>query len=383
MAIVTRRYQIEDLEAVERLNQRLEDGGSDDRVYPEDFEDSEWDGVHGPLSSDLWVAAGENEVRGGVWLKEHNFWADGGLIRAGWIKYPVAESVVDRKFGGVPTALIFRLIRQQPRLLAIGMGGSDGPLARLLKGMGWHIHELPLYIHITRPAHVFRKLAFLRSNPIKRCISDILAFSGLGWAAVQIAKLAARANASKVPSNYHATKVDRFEPWVDQVWERSRDSYAFCIDRSIEMLDIAYPQKYPFVIKLRIKRNGDDAGWACVTLMDYHKTPDPRFGRSKVGMILDYFGLPEDAGPILNAAKNYLRQLNVDLIVANVTPGPWEMSLKSLGFIKRPSNFAFAFSPDLAKRLGESAKRIELFHITYADGHFPEAFAEMSADSDN
>ena len=97
---------------------------------------------------------------------------------------------------------------------------------------------------------------------------------------------------------------------------------------------------------------------------------DPYFGRLNVATIIDYYGHPGNATAILRSVSDRLCHENVDLIVTNVTPGPWETALKRNGFLQGPSNFAVGFSPKIAATVGN---RIEGFHITRADGHYPEA----------
>ena len=115
MRIVVRRFQNGDADPIGRLNHRLEGGGSEHRLYKEDLSvNPDADLEIRPINDSLFVAADGDEIRGGAWLREQYFSVEGTLHRVGWMKYPVAESLVDPKYAGVPASMVLQFLRHQP-----------------------------------------------------------------------------------------------------------------------------------------------------------------------------------------------------------------------------------------------------------------------------
>ena len=111
MRIVVRRFQNGDADAIRRLNHRLEAAGIEHRVYPEDLSlNPDADLEVRPINDSLHVAADGHEIRGGTWLREQYFWVEGRRHRVGWMKYPVAESLIDPTYAGVPASMMLQLL---------------------------------------------------------------------------------------------------------------------------------------------------------------------------------------------------------------------------------------------------------------------------------
>lgn len=376
MAIQIRRFRADDIEAIQRLNRRLQAGGVVHRVYPEDPKRTTSDNDQYP-STRLWVARSENEIHGGVWLKEHDFWVAGQRLRAGWAKYPVAESLINPEFGGVPAGLIFRLVRHQPKLMAIGMGGHNTPIARILAGMGWTGVTVPFYFYVVRPTRVFRELAYVRTTIVKRLLCDFIAVSGLGWIGVKVMMAWRKLSRPGLSVPYIVDLVQRFEPWADMVWEKAKESYTFSTVRDCEMLNVLFPVENQSIMRLRVRRGSADLGWACVARLPRTNTPDPHFGQATVGIIYDSFGCPEDARPIMAAATERLIKSDVDIIFTNMAHAAWGKALSSLGFLPGPSNFAFYSSPEMVNAMVADGASLDDIYVTRADGHLPEEFYEL------
>lgn len=335
-----RRFQPEDIPRIARLNDRLTRAGVRWPVYGEGPRDQR----EGPVSSRLFVAEDGDEIRGAVWLREHDFRLGGETQRLGWAKYPVAESLINPAFSGVPGALLIRLQREQPRLMALGLGGQGGAFARLLAGLRWTGASVPFFVLPLRPTRVMRHLRQLRRTAARRAALDVLALSGLGWLGWQAIALARRAVAPRVPRGDTVTVVDRFGDWADETWERVRDRYGCIARRDAGMLNTLYPADMP-VVRLRVRRGERDRGWAVVLTRDLGDTPDSTFGPLSIGMVADGLAEPGEALSVVAASTDHLRRSGADLIFSNQSHPAWGAALRAVGFLPAPSQFAFYHSP--------------------------------------
>jgi hypothetical protein len=325
--------------AIDRLNDRLRRGGVTLPVFPEGREQD----PTSPFRQRLFVAADEDEIRGAVWLREHLFRVPGTDLTLGWLKYPVAESLVNPVYSGVPGSLLLTCLREQPRLLGLGLGGLDTPLSRMLARLGWKRSLVPLFLYLVRPATVLSQIEVLRRSTWRRRAATVLAVSGLARVIFNLAQWRLPSAAPSGPVEIEA--VADFGEWADEVWRRDRDSYGFLARRDRLMLEKVIPQS-PDLQRLRIRHRGEDLGWACVVRHDFSQgRPDPNFGRLTVGLIADGLCAPANATRVVKAAVQWLRVAGTDLIISNQAHPAWIRGLRSLGFLPGPSNFAFVRAP--------------------------------------
>lgn len=373
MTIVVRRFQADDAPALERLNHRLAAAGLPHRVDCDDLLGDEPSLDNQPIITRLYVAANGQEIHGGVWLREQLFWSEGGPIRIGWVKYPVAESLVNRAAAGVPTSLLFTLLRQQPHLMALGMGGYEGPLARLLAAARWKGSAIPFFFRLLQPSRVLRQLSYARTTPVRRMIADVLANSGLGAIGY---KLVAGAHAfvrARPPGGYTSTVVDTFGTWADEFWLRSRDAYGFIAVRDSRVLNALYPEGLACLTRLRVQHGGRDAGWICARSIDAAGTWFERtFGNLRLGILTDALALPMEATAVMEAGCRYLAEQGVDLIVTFQSHPAWCAAATSNGLLPGPSNCAFYRPPSIEHLITSAAAKNRHFYLTYSDGDGPE-----------
>lgn len=352
MAIAIRRFTAADTAAIERLNARLTAGGAVDRVWPEGPADRRT--ADGPVRERLFVAADGAEVRGGVWLREHAFRIGGTDVPIGWAKYPVAESLVAPEHSGVPGSLLFQLLREQPRLMALGLGGPEGPFARMLARLGWTGEVVPFLFRVVRPFRALRGLAHVRTSTPRRLLLDLLAFSGVGAAAVHALNAVRGGRGRGAATGATAELVPEFGPWADGTWAKCRDGYGCLSVRDTAMLRELYPATQPAIRRLRVRRHGEDLGWA-VTLRFQAATgaPDRHFGRLRIGVLVDALALPGDATAVAAVATADLARgpARVDLVFSNQSHRAWIDALRGLGYLQGPSNFAFYRAPPVEKLL--------------------------------
>lgn len=364
-----RRFEPDDGDALERLNQRLAAGGAVDRVYPEDpgTPTPERD-ADAPIQLSCFVARDDDEVRGSVWLKEQQFRVKGGDERFGWAKYPVAESLVDSRFAGVPAGLTLKLARAQPRSMALGLGGHGGPFARVLAAMRWQGSTIPFFAKLVRPARVLRHLAYLRQTAWRRALLDIAAVSGLGWLGARAASFAVALGAPRHRAGATTRVVESFGSWADTLWEQCRDEYDFLAVRSAAALEAGYPRSFANLVRLRVQRDGGDLGWLCVLREDLaRRDASPFFGPLVVGLLADGLAHPADAADVVAAGVDYLVAAGVDLIVSNQSHPAWCNALRASGFLPGPSRLAFYRSAQVEERLAEAGVQASGWHINQGD----------------
>jgi hypothetical protein len=106
-------------------------------------------------------------------------------------------------------------------------------------------------------------------------------------------------------------------------------------------------------------------------LLDTQMSDHRQFGNMRVGSIVDCLALPEDAASVLSCATEFLQRRGVDIIVTNQASTEWCSALAANGYLKGPSNFVLALSPQLAHRLAPLEKYASHIHMNRGDGEGP------------
>ncbi|MGE5648168.1 MAG: hypothetical protein ACM336_20515 [Acidobacteriota bacterium] len=353
MVNVIARYTEDCAPAVREFNARLAADGAAEFQLPE-TPSERCDGRR--LAEECFLALEGCAVRGGYILNHQDFSLRGKTIRAAHYRLGVSEGVVNRAYAGVGLQMLRAALNREPMLFALGMGGEERPLPRMLKAMGWRLESVPFYFKMVRPARVLGELRMLQSTPARRAAAAAARFTGAGWLAVH----AAQTWKGRAAPAAAAEPVPAFEQWADALWERANAGYALVAARDAASLNALYPPGEARYIRLRVPQ-----GWALVldTRMRGHK----QFGDLRVGTIADCLALPQDAEAVTAAAAGWLSARGVDLIVSNQSHAAWGRALERSGFLRGPSNYVFAASRKLAEALGG----FEEMHINRGDGDGP------------
>jgi hypothetical protein len=372
MKLTVRRFLADDLGAVHRFNARLEAAGELHRVDPEGPETGR-DGE--PVTGRLFVALEGDELRGACWLHEQDVWIAGEQRRAGFLRLPLSESVVNPAYRGVPGSLIMQMMRVQPRLMALGLGAHDTAVARLLAAFKWNGVSVPMRFAIVRPMRVLRGLSYAREQPRRRMAMDLAAFSGLGGLAGSLLSGARLLRLAAAPS-YDATVVSQYGPWTDGLWEQARSDYGLVPARNAATLNWLYrPDFFADFHRLRVQHRGADVGLASVLRADFGpRIPDPYFGHLRVGLIADMFGCLAHARGITAATVRFLLGLDVDLIVGFQLHPTWSQALSDVGFHAGPSNFCWYRNPAVETLLSGAGLGVPQVHLNRADAEGPKWF---------
>jgi hypothetical protein len=110
-------------------------------------------------------------------------------------------------------------------------------------------------------------------------------------------------------------------------------------------------------------------GW--VVVMDNSLRDDPRFGRMRVGSVIDCLARPEDAPAVIRAATDFLLDRGVDMIGSNQAHPEWVRAFEANGFLSLPNRRYFAISPALFEALSPLESVGRGLHLTNLDGHGP------------
>ncbi len=336
--------------AVREFNQRLLAGGAAaDQQFPETPDPGWMPGM------ELFLAVEESLVRGGYILRRQMFSAAGAPLPAAHYRLPLSEGVINRTYAMLGLRMVRDALCREPRLYALGMGGWDKPLPRMLQRLGWTLCAVPFHFKVVHPGRFLRHIRALRSSPLRRAAFDAAAFTGAGWLGMKALGLARRLPPAPVDL------APAFAPWADEVWERARPAYGLLAQRDAATLDQLYPPSDPRFLRVRAA-----GGWA--VLLDTQMRNHKQFGDMRVGAIVDCLARPEFAGAVVRATAILLEQRGVDLIVSNQLHAAWSRALLESGFRTGPSNYLLALSPAFAQAAGDNHDQ---FHINRGDGDGP------------
>jgi len=366
MAILIEPYREEHRVAMQDFNRRLQEGGAGSNMVFYRSPQPHWlpHVENRPLYNEYFVALDGATIRGAYALKHETVFVRGcGTQAVACYHHPLSEGIVDRSYAAVGGLMLRDALRRQPRLYALGMGGLDRPLARMLAAVGWNLFLVPFYFKAIRPYRFLRNIQALRQTFWRRVLIDFSAITGLGPGAFKIAQEAARLGVAR-PAPFIAEQMDEFDGRVDRVWSRAQKECAIAALRNSATLRLLYPASEKDLTRIRLQRDQEVIGWAVVGA----RRKDPKFGDLRVGSIIDCLALPGEEQAVIEAASGILEAQGMDLIVANHGHRAWRPAFRSAGYCKAPSNFVLALSKELSQLLEPLEQNQPLFHITRADG---------------
>lgn len=366
MPIVIEPYREDHQPAVGEFNQRLRDGNADPDLIFFRYAQPRWlpkrEGAS--IFQEYFVAVDGGAVRGGYVLKHQDFFfADGTVRGVGYYHHPLSEGVVNPGYAAVGAMLLKDAMNRSPLLYCLGMGGYDRPLPKMLIRLGWEHFPVPFYFHVVRPNRFLRGMEALRTSPSRRLLFDFAAVTGIGWAGMR-ALQAWRKSRPIRSSRMTVDRVEEFSGWVDPVWEHSKNESALIAVRDSQTLCTLYPASDTHFMRLRVRREGQDIGWAVVA----ERTKSKKYGGMRVGSIVDCWAGPQEARAVVEAASSALVDLGMDLIVSNQSHQSWTSAFEQAGYWTSPSNFIFAAGKKLSALLQPFAENKTRLHFTRADG---------------
>jgi hypothetical protein len=333
-----------------------------DFLLPEDAPSAAED-LTAPVVKRQYVVLEGDIARGGVIVQEQQHWL-GGEIRKLWnVQAPLSEGLTDRKYNYVALYLMKELLRRNPLIYSVGMGSESMPYPRLLKALRWQLFEVPFFFRVCNGTTFLREARVLRTNAARRVLLNIAAFTRTGGAALR----AVHAGKTKRTQGGSAgsEQFNGFGTWADEIWQQAKTDYALCGVRRQDSLTSLYPTTSQRIRKLHISLGGKPVGWAVVMIspLQDHKY----FGSMRLGTIVDCMAPRAYARHVIQAATRALRDFNVDLVVSNQSHVIWTAAFADSGFLRGPSNYLFAASPQLSSAAALSTNQ-SLVHITRGDG---------------
>lgn len=358
--------------AVQAFNRRLAAGGSDFE-FPEHPLTPWLPKLPGrEIFQDLYLAVEGENVRGGFILKRQEFSIYGEKHRIAHLKLPISEGIVDKAYASVGLTLLRSALKEEPRLFCLGMGGTDKPLARMLKTLGWTLFEIPFTYDVQHAYRFLRNIQVFRNGVFRRTVRDVAAASGAGWLGIRTLQTASWMKGARFAAPKDASveiMVEEFGDWADTLWERCAPLYSFAAVRDRKALNLLYPADDTRFLRLAWNRGGEKIGWSILldTPFESHK----QFGAMRVGSLVDGLALPGDIASVVSGSVQFLRERWVDILVSNQSHQGWHDALKHAGFLSGPSNFILALSPALVALLAPLERSRPTFHINRGDGDGP------------
>lgn len=370
MSAPTRRFSIgritpSDAPAIARLNERLRLGGDPHVVYGTD------DGLpdDAPLPRErLYVVRDGDEIRAAAYLKEVQFRIRDETVTLGWVKYPVAESLVDKRFANAPAGLVLDLMRRRPLLAAVGMGGHDGSFAQLLQRLGWQGDDTPTLIFPVDLAAIARALPAMRPGLASERIATYIGRTGLGNLGSLVLSPLARAYFALRHAGARAESFDSFGTWATIGNREIGAEYPAVACRDARHSNWMSPLDVPGARRLRIALRDATVGWAVVQTIDRRNVASSdRFSGLRVGVLHELFSRLEHAPQVIAAAVRDLLDQKVQVVIAQHSHAQWQVVLRRMGFIVSPARFGLYVAPALAAHLQASQVSIQEMFVTRND----------------
>jgi hypothetical protein len=313
----------------------------------------------------LLVVDGEH-VRGSVILQHQRFELGGETRPVINIQLPVSEGLVDKQYASVGMWIIKSVLQSYPLAFAVGMGGFDQPLPRLLQAMRWTVQAVPFFFHVHRVRRFLREMPLLRGDPRRRAAASLAAATGLGWLGVRSYGLWSGRRGLRAPT-LQATREAEWGPWADGVWEAAREAFSVSAVRDRLALRELYPAGSGRYLCYRLTDRGRSVGWA--VLLRTQMRGSAAFGNLMVGTVLDCVTVPGYETAAARAVRRLLDGLGVDLSVSNQAHAAWRAAFRDAGYFGGPSNFLLATSKALTEAIrGTGPEGPDRVHIDRGDG---------------
>ena len=306
-------------------------------------------------------------VRGGYIIKHQKFFIRGKVLSVADFQFPLSEGIADKKYMMVAVVMYKEAIKNHPIMYGLGGGGLEEKSQRFLTRAGWFLHPVPFFFKVLKPNN-FLKNIYLRKKTSKRILFDAVRFTGIGHLSFKLLNIIRSRNIRGSIKSI-AERVDEFGSWVNDIWEECKSQYGFIAVRDSKTLNILYPKSSEKFIRLKILSDGAIVGWSVLlsTVMKGHK----HFGDMKVGSIIDCLALQGHETDVVVASTNLLQQARADIIVSNQSFPAWKNSMVLAGYLKGPTNFFFATSPELTRMMYPYHKTVENIHMVRGDGDGP------------
>lgn len=305
------------------------------------------------------------EIRGGVTIKRMIFQVNGAAEEVSCFIYPLSEGIINPDFDGVWSCMQAQMEQCYPLMYTSGA-------TKAKRFVRWFSLPIPFHFVILQASSFLRNAVALRKGKWLKILANSAASCGAGEISLAMFKLLQRL-LRRYPdcSGLQIERFDNWGEWADEIWHKSRSSYALIGDRSLAALQSLYPAENNFLIKLRISKREtkQPVGWAVLTLaqMKDHKY----FGDMKLAGLADMLAAPEDAYAVVSGALVTAQQAKADLLVTNNSDSRWNEAFRRAGMLPWKTNFSLFLSAKLRERFDPFEEYADQFFFTRGDGHGP------------
>jgi hypothetical protein len=362
-------YSPAHVEQVRRLNARLREGNVDpgfllpENANPQCPVDPLEKKPDVLFAKRQFLAVEDNNVRGGFLLQEQACQIAGETHWCANIQMPVSEGQVDHRFSYVALRMLRLLLRDRPFLFAVGMGSREAPFAKFLDAMNWRVALVPFRFYVLQPTRFLREIQPLHSNAIRSFIANISAWRGLGNAALMtLQRLRTRSAVKLLPE-----RIYQWDHGISSDWSKYRTGCSFGAVRDAATLPFVFDLTDSRLFAYRfVDREGIAHGWMVLQVSALRE--NKYFGSLCVATLLDAICESTFERAAVRAAVECAHEQNADLLVTNQQHRRWIAAADENGFWKASSNYVFATSPQLTRRIEAVDPEFTRVHLSRSDG---------------
>ena len=321
------------------------------------------------LKKNFILIENNNLVRGGYTLKQQWFKINDDILKIGYYYNPTTAGLFNKRYNICGLTLLNDAVKKNSYLFSLGMGSYSNSLPKLLKTLKWRLKKVPFFFKVINPNSFLKNINYFKNSKLNTLLIYILEKTGIGWVLIKFIFLltSSVANIFHKRDEIECEKVNFFNDDINNIWEKSKKNNSFIALRNNEYINFLYKDKK--FIKLKFIEKNEIIGWsiAVCNKVNNHK----HFGNMNLGSIIDCLALKDKEVNIIKKTLKILETEGADLVVSNQSHIQWKKAFWKNGFLRGPSNFIFASSEPLSKKLGFQNKLNDDMHITRGDGDGP------------
>jgi hypothetical protein len=307
------------------------------------------------LDTRPWLLMDGRDVRGGVLVTRHRAVVAGVEREVVNLQSPITEAVADKRYGSLSIWLFRELERRFTYVYAVGMGGTDRPMPRLLRAMKWQVGLSAFRFMPLAPGRVAARIDALRAR-IPRPLRPVVYAAGscagpLVRSSLRV--LGGRSLAEVQPGKDASASVA-------YSWGGFSKGIRFGIVRDAA----AASELYVASDGERVFRAIECP--ACVAVVRTRALPHTSpFRDLTVATVLEL--MAPDATRLMQLSRRLLGQLSrgsADIAIINTTHADTVAALDSTGWLQGPSNYVVALSPPFA----DAGVTLDASYVTRTDG---------------
>jgi hypothetical protein len=325
------------------------------------------------------IAEVDGEIRAIQNFFEHQIYIDDRPHSFVWPTGPLSEALIDPMYGGLWLALLRYGMTLQPLHLVLGSYRVDQPpLGRAFDGLRWSRASVDSFVHPINFGAICRKPSAIRSGRLMKIATALAGYSGVADAASLTMRLRRRLGWRDSTT---IEEVDEFGSWSDAVWQNARKQYKALTRRDMATLNRLYRPGDRRVRRLRVRRGGQDIGWALLVIRSFSN--DPILGALRAGIVVDALADPADVIDVMRAALSVSVDARADVCLGWWSHDTWKHAARAVGFFRaRPGDMRLYVSPAAKPLLLTDRVPIEAIHLTRGDCDGPRRFIALDSEAD-